>query len=88
RQLAFELGPLGIRVNNVAPGAIRSRLNSPLVQDPALAERAREVIPLGRVGQVSEVASVVRFLCSDAASYITGGTYYVDGGLVQYSAGV
>ncbi len=85
RQLAFELGPLGIRVNNVAPGAIRSRMTSPLVQNPALAARAREVIPLGRMGQVSEVASLVRFLCSDAASYITGGTYYVDGGLVQFS---
>lgn len=85
RQMAWEFGPLGIRVNNVAPGAIRSRMTSPLVQNPALAARAREVIPLGRMGQVSEVASLVRFLCSDAASYITGGTYYVDGGLVQFS---
>lgn len=85
RQLAFELGPLGIRVNNVAPGAIQSRMTSPLVQNPALAARAREVIPLGRMGQVSEVASLVRFLCSDAAGYITGGTYYVDGGLVRFS---
>lgn len=85
RQLAFELGPLGIRVNNVAPGAIRSRMTSPLIQNPALAARAREVIPLGRMGEVSEVASLVRFLCSDAAAYLTGGTYYVDGGLVQFS---
>jgi glucose 1-dehydrogenase len=85
RQMAFELGPLGIRVNNVAPGAIRSRLTSPLVKNPVLAAKAREVIPLGRMGQVSEVAALVRFLCSDAASYITGGTYYVDGGLVRFS---
>lgn len=85
RQLAFEFGPLGIRVNNVAPGAIFSRLTNPLVQNPELAALAQEVIPLGRLGRVSEVASLVRFLCSDGASYISGGTYYVDGGLVQYS---
>jgi glucose 1-dehydrogenase len=88
RQLAFEFGPLGIRVNNVAPGAIQTRLTSPLVTDPVRAARATEVIPVGRIGQVPEVASLVRFLCSDAASYITGGTYYVDGGLVQYTTGV
>lgn len=88
RQLALELGPLGIRVNNVAPGAIMTPLNRDLAQDPARWGRAQEVIPLGRVGVPAEVASLVRFLCSDAAGYITGSTYYVDGGLTHYTTGI
>ncbi|MFZ0214869.1 MAG: SDR family oxidoreductase [Candidatus Dormiibacterota bacterium] len=85
RNLAFELGPLGIRVNNVAPGAIRSRPQSPLVTNPELARRLREVVPLGRMGEVGEVAKLVTFLCSDDASYISGGSYSIDGGMVRFS---
>lgn len=83
RQMAYELGPFGIRVNNVAPGPIRVGPKSPLVTDPTRSERAHQVVPLGRVGEVREVASLVRFLCSEGASYISGATYYVDGGMVR-----
>ena len=88
RCLAFELGPLGIRVNNVAPGPIRSRPNSPLATDPTLQGRLKEVVPLGRMGEPREVARLVAFLCSDEASYITGGTYYIDGGMVRFSEAI
>lgn len=79
RALALDLAPKGIRVNAVAPGAI---VNRP-VSEKAKVHRDKQAagIPLGRVGTVSDVASMVGFLASTAASYITGQTLYVDGGL-------
>lgn len=79
RALALDLAPDGIRVNAVAPGAI---VNRP-VTEKAKVHREKQAagIPLGRVGTVSDVASLVGFLASSAASYITGQTFYVDGGL-------
>ena len=76
---AVELGPLGIRVNCVAPGAIevpRTRL-----EDPNYAETFGRMTPLGRVGYPPDIAGVVTFLASDAASFVTGQTIWVDGGL-------
>lgn len=76
---AVELGPLGIRVNCVAPGAIeieRTRLEAPDYADTW----SRET-PLRRVGQVQDVAQAVVYLASDAASFVSGQTLYVDGGL-------
>jgi glucose 1-dehydrogenase len=85
RNIAVELAPHGIRVNNVAPGAIETPINASTLADPDKLETLRRTIPLGRVGRPEEVAQVVLFLASDASSYVSGSTYYVDGGMVRYA---
>ena len=91
RSLALDYGPEGIRVNCVAPGFIRTRLvqdSIELSSDHAAAEsRMTEGVALGRIGAPAEVASVVRFLASDEASYVTGASLLVDGGLTARRAG-
>jgi len=82
RNAAIELAPLGITVNNVAPGAIRTPINDALMEDEKKLQALKQKIPLGRMGQVSDVGGVVAFLASDDASYITGATIVVDGGLL------
>ncbi len=83
RDLAVELGPLGITVNNVAPGAVITPINKALLADRPKLNALIANIPLGRMGTVEDVASMVAFLCSDEASYITGSTFVVDGGLMR-----
>lgn len=82
RNLAVELGPYGITVNNVAPGAIETPINSKLLNDPEKLNALLQNIPLNRLGQPNDVASLVAFLGSDDAAYITGTTFFVDGGLL------
>jgi len=84
RNLASELAPLGIRVNNVAPGAISTPINQDLLNDKEQLEKVIGNIPLRRMGTVEDVAGVVAFLSSDDAAYVTGSTYYVDGGLTYH----
>ena len=81
RNLSVELAPYGITINNVAPGAIETPINSKLLNDPAKLGSLLKNIPLGRLGQPEDVSSLVAFLASDEASYITGSTFFVDGGL-------
>lgn len=83
RDLAVELGPLGITVNNVAPGAIITPINQKLLNNPKELQPLLNNIPLGRMGTSEEVASLVAFLASDEADYITGSTYVIDGGLMR-----
>ena len=82
RNLAIELAPLGITVNNIAPGAIETPINRRLMSDPKLLGPVLENIPLHRIGEPADVANVAAFLASPAADYITGATIVVDGGLL------
>ncbi|MCC6313560.1 MAG: SDR family oxidoreductase [Thermomicrobiales bacterium] len=69
-----------ITVNAVAPGMILSPMNQQAIDDAVFLADAEAQIPLGRIGQPADIAAMVLFLCSDAASYCTGGSYFVDGG--------
>lgn len=83
RNIALELAPHKITVNNIAPGAIVTPINQGLLNDPVKMKEADAGIPLGRFGTSDEVASVAVFLASDESSYVTGSTYLVDGGLTR-----
>lgn len=81
KSLAKELGPRQITVNAIAPGYFPTALTADLSED--ILQRALEYIPLGRLGQLEEVAHLVTFLASDYAAYITGEVIRVDGGLAM-----
>ena len=82
RNLAVELGSMGITINNVAPGAIATPINQDLLNNPEQLKKVTQNIPLGRMGEPEDVSGIVAFLASDEAKYITGSTFYVDGGLL------
>jgi glucose 1-dehydrogenase len=81
RNLSIELAPFGITVNNIAPGAIETPINTALLHDPTKLNALLENIPLARLGKSTDVAGVAAFLASADADYITGATIVVDGGL-------
>lgn len=83
RDLAVELGPMGITVNNVAPGAVSTPINTALLENKPKLDALLQKIPLGRLGTVEDVAGLVTFLASDAAAYINGSTFVIDGGLMR-----
>jgi len=84
RNLASELAQFNIRINNVAPGAVSTPINQDLLNNKAQLEKVLQNIPLKRMGKPEDVAAVVAFLASDDAAYVTGSTYYVDGGLTYH----
>src|SRR6187200_3163306 len=84
KTLALELAKDNIRANIVAPGAIDTEMNADLRENKAELESVLKRIPLGRVASAVEVANVVEFLASDKASYVTGASYFVDGGMTLY----
>jgi len=82
RNLSIELAPLGITINSIAPGAIETPINKALLNDPVKLKALLENIPLQRLGKPEDVASMAVFLASDESSYVTGTTFFVDGGLL------
>jgi glucose 1-dehydrogenase len=83
RNIAIELAPYQINCNNIAPGAIATPINQSVLDDPEAMKNALSEIPWGRFGKPEEVANVALFLASSESDYVTGSTYYVDGGLTQ-----
>lgn len=83
RDLTVELGPLGITVNNVAPGAIATPINKALLEDKPKLNALLKNIPLSRLGTPEDVAGMVAYLASDEAAYVTGATFVIDGGLMR-----
>lgn len=84
KAMAVEWAPSGVTVNAVAPTFINTPMTAPMFEDPDFREDVLRRIPMGRVGEVDEVAGPVLFLASDSASLITGQILYVDGGWVAW----
>jgi 3-oxoacyl-[acyl-carrier protein] reductase len=83
KALARELAPFEVTVNAVAPGAMDTEMTKVLREDPELLARVLSVVPMGERGTIQDVADAVVFLCSEAASYLTGETIDVDGGVMM-----
>ena len=81
KNIALEVADKGIRINGIAPGAINTPMNKDIMEDPQKKKQEEEKIPMKRIGEPEEIAKVAFFLASTDASYITGTTVYVDGGL-------
>ena len=88
RTAGVELGPHGIRVVNVGPGAVATPIDAATLADPTQKARLDAAIPLRHVAQPTEIANLVVWLASDQASYETATTYFVDGGMMQASVGL
>jgi glucose 1-dehydrogenase len=88
RTLAPELAKLGIRIVNVGPGAVATPINAATLANPTLKAELLKEIPLGRIGSPDDIAEAVAWLASDQASYITGTTLFVDGGLMVNAGGL
>ena len=83
RCFAQTFASQGVRINNIAPGMIATPMTAESLQDPQSAQQSTQRIPMGRPGQPQEIANCALFLASDEASYVTGSSYFVDGGLTQ-----
>ena len=88
RTAGVELAPHGILVVGVGPGAVNTPINAATVADPVQLAKLNSSIPLGRVAEPEEIASVVAFLAGDGASYIPATTIFTDGGIMQSSPGL
>jgi glucose 1-dehydrogenase len=84
RTLALEYAGKGIRVNGLGPGATVTPINRAWIEDPQKKAEVEKHIPMGRAGTSEEMAAITAFLASEEASYITGQTLFVDGGLTLY----
>jgi glucose 1-dehydrogenase len=84
QSIARELAPHGIRVVNVAPGAIATPINRDWLEDPDAVREVESQIPLGRIGEPDEIAAAIAWLASPEAGYVTGTTLFVDGGMSTF----
>jgi glucose 1-dehydrogenase len=85
KTMALEVADKGIRINAIAPGAVATMMNIDILEDEKKNKDEENKIPMHRIGNPSEIAKVAVFLASTDASYITGATFYVDGGLTLVS---
>ncbi len=83
RDLAVELGPCNITINDIAPGAIATPINTKLMSNKSQLNALLANIPLGRMGTPEDVAGLALFLASDDGAYCTGSTFIIDGGLIR-----
>jgi glucose 1-dehydrogenase len=88
RTAGLELAPHGILVTGVGPGAVDTPINASTVSNPELLAKLNASIPIGRLAEPEEVASVVAFLAGPGASYVTATTIFADGGIMQSSPGL
>lgn len=84
KSIAQEVAPERIRVNSIAPGAIRTPINRTAWSTPEAERRLLQLIPYGRVGEPEDIANTAVWLVSDLADYVTGATIFVDGGMTLY----
>ncbi|WBB81482.1 glucose 1-dehydrogenase [Micromonospora sp. WMMD882] len=83
KSLALEVAPMGINVNNIGPGMVLTPFNQRAIDDPRYLEEQVQSIPFKRAAQPQEIGRLAVFLASDDADYVTGSTYFMDGGLMQ-----
>jgi glucose 1-dehydrogenase len=83
RTIAVELARDQITVNNIGPGAVYTPIDKDIEAKPEIEKALMGEIPLGRWGKPDEIAGVAAFLASDEAAYVTGATYFIDGGMLQ-----
>jgi len=88
RTAGVELGPHGVLVVGVGPGAVETPINTVTMNDPALMKTLDAAIPIGRMAKASEIGNVVAFLAGDHASYLTATTVFADGGIMHSSPGL
>ncbi|GAA4266203.1 glucose 1-dehydrogenase [Frondihabitans peucedani] len=88
RTAGVELGPHGIRVVNVAPGAVDTPINTSTTSDPEKLKQLQDAIPVRRLAEPEDIADMVVFLASGKASYMTATTVFIDGGIMQGSVGL
>ena len=88
RTICLELAPYKITVNNIGPGAVDTPIDADVKADPEKMAALLGEIPLDRMGQPDEIAGLALYLASDAASYVTGSTFFIDGGLMRHTGGL
>ncbi len=84
KSIAQELGPLKIRVNSIAPGAIRTPINTEAWETPEALEKLLKLVPLKRIGEAEDIGKAAVWLASDEADYVHGTSMFVDGGMALY----